>query len=201
MTSGPLVKWDSVKGEMKMMWTRWRPKRRWPTARMRVRSQSQSTVRADRWTVGALLEIELPRGVAPTYPWGQVRGMCGAAEEMGHRVIGRVAVGEGRVIGPDYEMAVELEPRAVALTGLGEGDSVRLGSNCLTGSIGRGWPWALCWLPETGRSPPSSGLVVGVRVRDKHPPPARHYRWGEGRWCRHFLPAGLLECGDLKPGG
>ena len=126
MTSGPRVKWDSVKGEMKMMWTRWRPKRRWPTAGMRVRSQSQSTVRADRWTVGALPEIELPRGVAPTYPWGQVRGMCRAAEEMGHRVIGRVAVGEGRVIGPDYGMAVELEPRAVAGTELREGDSVRL---------------------------------------------------------------------------
>ena len=57
--------------------------------------------------MGALPGIELPAGVSPT---------CrrGAAKEMGHRVVGEVAVGAGGVNGPAYRVAVGLELRAVA---------------------------------------------------------------------------------------
>ena len=68
MTSGPRVKWDG--GER----VRWRwcgpaggKKRRLPTVRMRVKRE-RSQKRSDRWTVGALPRIELPGGVAITYP-------------------------------------------------------------------------------------------------------------------------------------
>ena len=43
---------------------------------------------------------------------------------MGHRVVGREAVGAGVVIGPAYGGAVGLEPRAVAGTELGVGATV-----------------------------------------------------------------------------
>ena len=74
----------------------------------------------------------------------------------------------GGIIGPAYGVAVVLEPRAVAGTDLG--------SSCSAGSIGGEWPKALCWVPETGQSPLSSGLVGGVWLRDKRPPPVRHHR-------------------------
>ena len=62
--------------------------------------------------MGARTGIGLPGGVPPTYhPGCQVRGMCGAAKEMGHRAVGGLAVGAGGVIGLE----------------LGECASVRLG--------------------------------------------------------------------------
>ena len=71
--------------------------------------------------MGALLGIELPGGVPPTYPWGQVHGMSGTAKEVGHRVVSGAAVRAGGVIGPAHSMAVRLEPRAVARSELGKG--------------------------------------------------------------------------------
>ena len=68
MTSGP-----RVKGETKIKWTRWSPKREGPTAVIRVRReriQSRFAAQADCLTVGALPGIELPGGVPPTYPRG-----------------------------------------------------------------------------------------------------------------------------------
>ena len=59
-------------------------------------------------------------------PWGQVIGMCGAAKDMAHHMVG-VTVEAGGVIGPAYGEAVGLEPRAVARTELGQGASVRPG--------------------------------------------------------------------------
>ena len=65
--------------------------------------------------------------------------MCGVAKEVGHHVVGRVAVGACGVI------AVGLEPRAVAGSDLGKGDSVIPGrSSCSVWSIGRGG--AICTL-------------------------------------------------------
>ena len=75
--------------------------------------------------MGVLAGIELPGGVKPT--GDQVRGMCRAAKEMGHQVVGGVTVGAGRAIGPAYIVAVELESRAIARSELGEGALVRLG--------------------------------------------------------------------------
>ena len=46
--------------------------------------------------MGALPGIE-----RTTYPWGwQIHGMSGTAKEVGHRVVGGAAIGEGGVIGP-----------------------------------------------------------------------------------------------------
>ena len=53
--------------------------------------------------------------------------MCGAAKEMGHHVVGIVAVGTGGVIGPAYGEAVGLETRAVAGSELREGATVNPG--------------------------------------------------------------------------
>ena len=72
--------------------------------------------------MAALPGIALPGGVPPTYPRGPGPwDICRAAKEMSHRVVGGVAVGAGRVIGP----AVVLEPRAIAGSELGEGASAR----------------------------------------------------------------------------
>ena len=70
MSTGPRVKWDRVKGDMKMMRTRMEAQEEKPIAGMSERSQSRSAVGADLWTVGALPRIELPGGVPPTYPRG-----------------------------------------------------------------------------------------------------------------------------------
>ena len=100
-----------------------------------------------------------------------------SAKEMSHRVVGGVAVGAAGVIGPAYAVAVGLEPRAITGSKLGEDALVRPGQQLF------GWvnwrvetPGALCWVPETGRSPLSSGLVGGVWLRGKRPPPVRHQR-------------------------
>ena len=122
MTSGPgpRVKWNGMKGEMKIMWTLWRPKCRQPTAGMRVRmerSQSLSEVGTDCWTVGTLAGIELPGGVPQCYPHiagGQFCWMWRAAEEMGNRVVGGAAIGAGGVIDTAYGVALGLEPWTVA---------------------------------------------------------------------------------------
>ena len=64
-------------------------------------------------------------GSRPHIPRGQVRGMSGTAEEVGHRVVGGVALGAGGVIGPAYGVTVGLEPRAlVAGKELGDGSVV-----------------------------------------------------------------------------
>ena len=55
--------------------------------------------------------------------------MCGAAKEMGHRVVGGVAVGAGGVSGPAYREAVVLELRRVAGMELREGASLGLRPN------------------------------------------------------------------------
>ena len=56
-----------------------------------------------------------------------VRGMCRAAEEMGHRVVCGVAIGAGGVIGPAFWMAVMLEPWKVTGSDLEKGASERPG--------------------------------------------------------------------------
>ena len=73
--------WDEmgVEGEMKMMWSRWWPGRRQPTAGVKVmkkRPRSRSAVGAGRWTVGALPGTERSGGVPSTYrpgpgPWDE----------------------------------------------------------------------------------------------------------------------------------
>ena len=47
-----------------------------------------------------------------------------SVKEMGHRVVGEVAIGAGGVIGPAYGLAVGLEPRAIAGSELRGGTSV-----------------------------------------------------------------------------
>ena len=109
------------------MWTRWRPKRRWPTTRIRAgraKSQSRSATGADRWTVGALPGIELP----PTFPREAGSWMCRVDKEVGHGLVGGVTVGAGFVIGQAYGVAVWLDPRAVTGTELGEGASIKTGA-------------------------------------------------------------------------
>ena len=50
-----------------------------------------------------------------------------SAKEMGHRVVGGVAVGASGVLSPAYGLAVGLEPRVIAGSEQGEGASVRPG--------------------------------------------------------------------------
>ena len=45
-------------------------------------------------------ELSYLEGSHPHIPGVQIRGMCGAAKEMGHHVISGAAIGAGRVIGP-----------------------------------------------------------------------------------------------------
>ena len=128
------------------------------------------------WIVLTLPGIELPGGVPPTYPLG----MCGAAKEIGHRVVGG---GAGGVIGPAYVVEVGLEP--VAGLELGEGASVRPGQQ-LSG-----------WVNWGGGSPLSSSLVIGFWLRNNCPAPALGQRWGRGvgvitSYSRGFLFRGTL---------
>ena len=107
---------------------------------------------------------------------------------MGHRVVGGVAVGAGLIIGPAYGMAVGLDPQAIAGSEVGEGASVRPGQQLFGWVNWRGVAMRLCWVPETGRSPLSSELVGGVWIRR-----------GNERWDCHFLLAGILRYGDMRP--
>ena len=84
-----------------------------------------------------------------------------------------MAVGACGVVGPAYRVTTGLGPLAVTGSELGEGTSVRPGQQ-FGWSIGGGWPRALCWVPETARSPISSGLVGGVWLGDRCPPPEHH---------------------------
>ena len=163
--------------------SRRRPKRRRSTVGMRVtreRNRSRSAVGENHQTARALSGIELPVGAPPSYPrepgpwdvWGSWR-------DGPPYTVGGAAFGAGGVIGPAYGEAVRLEPRAVTGSKLGECTSVRPGSSCSAGTIGGEWPWALCWVPGTGRSPTSSGIVGVVWLRGKRPLPARHQRLGE----------------------
>ena len=90
--------------------------------------------------MGALPGIELPVGLPPHIDGGQIRGICGAAKEVGHRVVGGESIGAGGVISPAYGVAVRLEPRAIAGSEQGEGSSVRPGSSCLLGLLEGKWP-------------------------------------------------------------
>ena len=84
--------------------------RRGPTSRMNVRKgrdKNLSVKGPHQKTVGGLPGIELPGGVPPT-ELGQLD--VWAAEEMGHRVIGGMAVGACGVVGPAYRVTVSLEP-------------------------------------------------------------------------------------------
>ena len=51
--------------------------------------------------------------------------MPGAADEVSHRVVGRVAIGAGRIFGPAYGVMIGLVPRAVTGSELGEDTLVR----------------------------------------------------------------------------
>ena len=62
-----------------------------------------------------------------------------SAKQMGHRVVGGVAVGAGGVIGPAYRVVVRLELRAIAGSEIGEGASVRPGQQ-LFGWVN--WRWS-----------------------------------------------------------
>ena len=57
-------------------------------------------------------------------PGGQIRGISGTAEEVGHRVVGGAAIGAGGVISQSYEVTVGLKPRAMAGKELAEGATV-----------------------------------------------------------------------------
>ena len=120
MTSGPRVKWDGVKGEIEMMmWTRWRAKmrgqqREWGLGGKGVKVDLQWWQTAKLWE--PCQDWTTWRDATHISPGGQIRGMYGAAEETGHRVVCRTAIGTGSVIGPAYGVAVGLEPRAVART-------------------------------------------------------------------------------------
>ena len=46
----------------------------------------------------------LDLGWRPHIPQSQIRGMSGTAKEVGHRVVGGVAIGTGGVIGPAYRL-------------------------------------------------------------------------------------------------
>ena len=134
MTSGPWVKWDLSEV------VRWSDPARGPRGGCQRRewglSERSHKVNlqwggqmAELW--GQIAELWEPcqelsnlesGGVPPTYPRGQVHVMCRAAwagKEMSHRVVGGVAVGEGRVIGPAYRVAEGLKHWAVAGSELG----------------------------------------------------------------------------------
>ena len=76
--------------------------------------------------MGALPSQELGdlEGCRPHTPCGQIRGMSGTAEEVGHRMVGGVAIGTGGLVGPAYGVTVGLKPRAMSRTELGEGAAV-----------------------------------------------------------------------------
>ena len=57
----------------------------------------------------------------PHIPLGQISGMGGTAEKMGHCVVGGVVIETDGVIDPAYRVAVGLEPRAMTVTELGDG--------------------------------------------------------------------------------
>ena len=61
-------------------------------------------------------ELDNLEGCRPHIPRGQVRGMSGAAEKVGHCMAGDI--GTGGVIGPAYGLTVGLKPRAMARTEL-----------------------------------------------------------------------------------
>ena len=77
-------------------------------------------------------------GCRPHILRGQIRGMSGTAEEVGHRVVGGLAIGVGGVIGPAYRVAVGLKLGTMARTELGEGAAEWTCSSCSAGSIGWG---------------------------------------------------------------
>ena len=103
------------------MWTR----RRRPSAGMRVWGKGSKLI----CNGGRSLNCGSParnratwRRRHPHIPESQIRVMCGADREVGHRVVGGAIIGAGWVIGPAYEVAVGPETRA--RTELGEDTTV-----------------------------------------------------------------------------
>ena len=82
-------------------------------------------------------------GCHPHVPGGQICAMCGAAKEMGHRVLGESSIGAGGVIGPAYVPKNDGKKNSVheglsLEQELGEGAMVGQCSSCSVGSIGLG---------------------------------------------------------------
>ena len=118
--------------------------------------------------------------------------MCGAAKEVGHRVVGGVAIGAGGVIDPPYGVAVR---RASSRSRIGAGRG-RLGK---TGQQLFGWVYwkgsghehfVGCLRPDDLLYHPISGQ--GVSALFQHA--TKDEERGVGL-------AGLLRCGGMRPGG
>ena len=130
MTSGPRVKWDGVKSDMKMMWIHWGPKRRRPTWGLGGKG-----VKVDlQWGQIAKLwepcqELSYLEGCHPQIPGGGAKsgGCVGQLKRWATMWLRGVATGAGGVIGPAYGVAVGLEPWTLVGSELGKGASVRLG--------------------------------------------------------------------------
>ena len=77
-------------------------------------------------------ELDYLEGCRPHIPRGQVCGMCGTAEKVGHRLVGGVVgVGTCGVVGPAYGVDVGLELLAISGEELGEGTSSGQGTGAL----------------------------------------------------------------------
>ena len=89
--------WIASTDEMKMerVDERWKSKGRGPRQEQRLRArESKSTCKVGRlgnWKT--LQELGYQERYCPHIPRGQTRGMCGTAEEVGHRVVSGMAVG------------------------------------------------------------------------------------------------------------
>ena len=117
-------------------------------------------------------ELSDLEGCRPHIPRGQIRGMGGAAEEVGYCVVGGAAIRADGAIGPSYGVTVGLEPRAMAGTDMGEGAAVYRVSSCSAGSIGGGGGMSTL-LGAWHRMVSSI-----IRPRRRLPLPARPRRWG-----------------------
>ena len=121
MTPGPRVRWGwcGPAGE-------WGPQLgEWALWRKGVEIDLQWVQVAELWE--PCQELSDLEGCRPHIPRGQIRGMSGTAKEVGNRVVHGVAIETGGVIDSACGVTVELEPRAMAGTELGEGAVV--------------WPW------------------------------------------------------------
>ena len=76
-------------------------------------------------------ELDYLEGCRPHIPRGQVCGMSGTAEKVGHRLVGGVGVGACGVVGPAYGVDVGLELLVISGEELGEGTSSGQGTSAL----------------------------------------------------------------------
>ena len=177
---------------MTMMWSRWRPGRRQPTAGMKAmkeRSRNRSTVGPGRWIVGALPVIERLGGVraARISPGARSVGWVGQLKRWAtvwsvERQLGRWSHRPSLL--NDGGTGASSNGRNEA--GRGRCDITVVVIVGVGNWRGGGCPLAPCWAPGTRRSPISFGLGGGVWPKDRLPLPARHRRWGWGRWGRHL---------------